>query len=87
MRVLIWQGIWQTYGPHYMLIAITIFLSLIGVVLWGTISGALLPMILRRAGFDPATASTPFVATMVDVTGLVIYFNIALVVLHGTLLK
>ncbi len=87
MRVLIWQQAFQAYGPHYLLVGLTVFLSLIGVVLWGTISGALLPMILRKAGFDPATASTPFVATMVDVTGLLIYFNIALVVLHGTLLK
>jgi magnesium transporter len=87
LRVLLWQQAFQTFGPHYLLIGFTVFLSLIGVVLWGTISGALLPMILRRLGFDPATASTPFVATMVDVTGLVIYFNIALVVLHGTLLK
>jgi len=87
MRVLLWQHAFQAYGPHYLLIGLTVFLSLIGVVLWGTISGALLPMLLRRAGFDPATASTPFVATMVDVTGLIIYFNIALLVLHGTLLK
>jgi magnesium transporter len=85
-RVLCWQVAFHAYGQYYFLIAITIYLSLVGVVLWGTISGALLPIILRRAGFDPASASTPFVATLVDVTGLVIYFSIATVVLRGTLL-
>ena len=60
--------------------------SLVGVVLWGTLIGSLLPFLLRRLGFDPATSSAPFVATLVDVTGLVIYFTVALVVLHGTLL-
>jgi len=60
--------------------------SLVGVVLWGTLSGSLLPFLMRRLGFDPATSSAPFVATLVDVTGLVIYFSVALVVLRGTLL-
>ena len=60
--------------------------SLVGVVLWGTLSGSLLPFVLRRLGFDPAASSAPFVATLVDVTGLVIYFTVALVVLRGTLL-
>ena len=75
-----------SYGPHWLLLAITVGLSLIGVVLWGTMIGSLLPFILRRLGFDPATSSAPFVATLVDVTGLVIYFSVALVVLRGTLL-
>jgi len=60
--------------------------ALVGVVLWGTVAGALLPFLLRRLGFDPATASAPLVATLVDVTGLVIYFTVALVILRGTLL-
>jgi magnesium transporter len=60
--------------------------SLVGVVLWGTLSGSLLPFLMRRLGFDPATSSAPFVATLVDVTGLVIYFSVAVVVLRGTLL-
>ena len=60
--------------------------SLVGVVLWGTLSGSLLPFLMRRLGFDPATSSAPFVATLVDVTGLVIYFSVAMVVLRGTLL-
>ena len=64
----------------------TVAIALVGVVLWGTLIGSLLPLLLRRLGFDPATSSAPFVATLVDVTGLVIYFSVALVVLHGTLL-
>lgn len=85
-RVLAWQGLFHSYGANYFQLAMTIFFSLIGVVLWGTISGAMLPIVLKKVGFDPASASTPFVATLVDVTGLLIYFNIALYVLHGTLL-
>ena len=61
-------------------------ISLVGVVLWGTLTGSLLPLLMRRLGFDPAASSAPFVATLVDVTGLVIYFSVALVILHGTLL-
>jgi magnesium transporter len=68
------------------LVAITVGLALVGIVLWGTLVGSLLPFVLRRLGFDPATSSAPFVATLVDVTGLVIYFTVALVVLRGTLL-
>ena len=67
--------------------AITVALALVGVVLWGTLIGSLLPFLLRRLGFDPATSSAPFVATLVDVTGLVIYFSVALIVLGDTLLK
>ncbi len=85
-RILIWEHFFHTYGPHYQLIALTVALSLVGIVLWGTVAGSLLPFILRRVGFDPASASTPFVATLVDVTGLVIYFNVASIILRGTLL-
>jgi magnesium transporter len=74
------------YGPHWLLVAATVGLALIAIVLWGTLVGSMLPLILRRLGFDPATSSAPFVATLVDVTGLVIYFSVGLVVLKGTLL-
>jgi len=86
-RVVLWQKLHITnYGPHYLLIAFTIWLSLIGVVMFGTLAGSLLPFIMRRLGFDPATSSAPFVATLVDVTGLCIYFTVALMILKGTLL-
>jgi magnesium transporter len=65
---------------------LTVGISLIGIVLWGTLSGSMLPFILRRFGFDPATSSAPFVATLVDVTGLVIYFSVGMLLLRGTLL-
>jgi magnesium transporter len=74
------------YGEHWILIAFTIFFTLIGVVMWGTFSGSMLPFILRRLGLDPATSSAPFVATLVDVSGLIIYFTIASLILSGTLL-
>jgi len=85
-RILIWQGVFSAYGDHYFLVALTVSLSLVGVVLWGSVAGSILPFILRALGFDPASASAPFVATLVDVTGLVIYFTVAEVVLRGTLL-
>jgi magnesium transporter len=85
-RILLWQGMFKAYGEHYFLVALTVALSLVGVVLWGSVAGSILPFILRGLGFDPASASAPFVATLVDVTGLVIYFTIAAAVLHGTLL-
>ena len=85
-RILVWQGLFGAYGEHYMLIALTVSVSLIGVVTWGTLAGSMLPMILRRLGFDPASASAPFVATLVDVSGLLIYFSVASVILRGTLL-
>jgi magnesium transporter len=85
-RILVWQGLFHTYGDHYALLALTVALSLVGVVAWGTLSGAMMPFILRKFGFDPASASAPFVATLVDVSGLVIYFNVAYVVLRGSLL-
>jgi magnesium transporter len=86
VRILLWQGLFGAYGEHYFLVALTVALSLVGVVLWGAVAGSILPFILRGLGFDPASASAPFVATLVDVTGLVIYFTIAAAVLHGTLL-
>lgn len=85
-RILLWQILFQSYGDHYFLVALTVALSLIGVIMWGTIAGATLPFILRMLGFDPASASAPFVATLADVTGLIIYFTVAEMVLRGTLL-
>src|SRR5207237_5409702 len=79
-------GAATAYGPHWFLIGTTVFFSLIGVVMWGSLAGSMLPFILRSLGFDPATSSAPFVATLVDVTGLIIYFVVAKVVLSGTLL-
>ena len=86
VRILLWQGLFNAYGEHYFLVALTVAFSLIGVVLWGAVAGSVLPFILRGLGFDPASASAPFVATLVDVTGLVIYFTVAAAVLRGTLL-
>jgi magnesium transporter len=86
VRILTWQAIWQPYGEHYVLIALTVAGSLIGVVVFGTTAGSMLPFLLRWLGLDPASASAPFVATLVDVTGLVIYFSVASLVLRGTLL-
>jgi magnesium transporter len=86
LRIFIWQTVGGMYGVHYLQIATTVSLSLVGVVLWGSVAGSMLPFVLRKAGFDPASASAPLVATLVDVTGLVIYFSIASIVLHGTLL-
>lgn len=86
IRIAAWSIFSNIYGPHWFLIALTVALSLVGVVLWGTLSGSMLPFVLRRLGVDPATSSAPFVATLVDVTGLIIYFSIAFLVLHGTLL-
>jgi magnesium transporter len=85
-RILIWQAFWHTYGEHYLLIALTIAFSLLGVVTFGTLAGSMLPFILRKCGLDPASACAPFVATLVDVTGLVIYFTVAKIILTGTLL-
>ncbi len=85
-RILLWQALFHTYGPHHLLIALSVASSLIGVVLWGTLVGSMLPFLLRRLGADPASASAPFVATLVDVTGLIIYFTMAKIILSGTLL-
>jgi magnesium transporter len=86
-RVYLWHSLgWASYGSHYTLVALTVCCALIGVVLWGTITGSMLPFILRKLGFDPALSSAPFVATLVDVTGLCIYFGMAALLLKGTLL-
>jgi magnesium transporter len=86
IRVCIWTLFSNIYGPHWLLIAFTIACSLIAVVLLGTLSGAIMPMLLKRLGFDPAAASAPMVATFIDVSGIILYFTIALAILKGTLL-
>lgn len=86
LRVAPWATFTNIYGPHWMLIGITIGITLVGVCTWGTVMGSMLPIILKRFGADPATSSAPFIATLVDVTGLVIYFSIAATILSGTLL-
>jgi magnesium transporter len=87
LRISLWQYLHIfNYGPYHWLVASTVGIALVGVVTWGTLGGAMLPFLLRRCGLDPATSSAPFVATLVDVTGLVIYFNVALYILRGTLL-
>jgi magnesium transporter len=87
VRIVTWQrlGIWS-YGEHYMLLAMTVAFALTGIVAFGSLAGSMLPFVLKRVGFDPASASAPFVATLVDVTGLSIYFYVALFFLRGTLL-
>jgi len=85
-RILLWPTRATTYGEHFGLVALTVAASLIGVVLWGTLAGSMLPFLMKRLGFDPAASSAPFVATLVDVTGLVIYFSVAIIILRGTLL-
>jgi magnesium transporter len=86
VRILVWQRIAHVYGEHWLRIGATVALSLVGVVAFGTIAGSMLPFLLRRLRLDPASASAPFVATLVDVTGLVIYFVLGSVILRGTLL-
>ena len=93
IRIAVWHQLMahgiisDLYGPHWILIGFTISFSLIGVVLWGTIAGSMLPIVLKKLGADPAASSAPFVATLVDVTGLIIYFSVALVFLNGVILK
>ena len=86
-RVVMWQklGIYD-YGEHWLLVGVTVAAALVGVVTIGSVAGSMLPFLLQRVGFDPASASAPFVATLVDVTGLMIYFSVALLILRGTLL-
>jgi magnesium transporter len=86
LRILFWPGTEAIYGPHYFWIGLTVSLSLLGIVLWGTITGSMLPFLLKRFGLDPASASAPFVATLVDVTGIMIYFTLASLLLKGLLL-
>jgi magnesium transporter len=86
IRISAWALLFHSYGEHWLLLAITVGLALIGIVLWGSLAGSMLPILLRRVGLDPATSSAPFVATLVDVSGLIIYFTVAAIILHGTLL-
>lgn len=86
LRITVWSAFSTIYGAHWLLVGWTVGVSLVGIVLWGTIAGSMLPFLLRRVGLDPATSSAPFVATLVDVTGLVIYFSVGLIFLRGTLL-
>jgi len=87
VRIIIWQNLHlYNYGTHWFLIAVTIFFTLMGIVLWGSLIGSMMPIIMKRLKLDPATSSAPFVATMVDVTGIVIYFSIAVLILRGVLL-
>ena len=86
-RVVIWSQFFpETYGPHYLFVGAVVGFSLVGVVLQGTLTGSMLPIILKRMGADPAVSSAPFVATIVDVTGLIIYFSFAFLFLEGLML-
>jgi magnesium transporter len=87
LRIALFQRLgWQDFGPHWRMVGATVGCSLVGIVLWGSLTGSMLPFLLRRLGIDPATSSAPFVATLVDVTGLIIYFLVAALILQGTLL-
>ena len=86
MRIAAWSQFTTIYGPHWFLLAITVSITLIGVVIWGTLMGSMIPMMLKKIGQDPAVSSAPFIATLVDVTGLIIYFTLAFLFLKGTLL-
>jgi magnesium transporter len=87
MRIFLWQHFhFYNYGEHWILVGFTVGFSLLGVVIWGTLSGSMLPILLKKLGADPAASSAPFVATLVDVTGLIIYFSVAFLMLKGTLL-
>jgi magnesium transporter len=87
IRIIVWSMIFpQVYGQHQIAVALAVGMSLIGVVLWGTLSGSMLPLLLKKAGADPAVSSAPFVATLVDVTGLIIYFSVAMLTLKGIIL-
>jgi magnesium transporter len=85
-RIAAWANVFGSYGPHYLLIGAAVSFAIVGVVMWGTLAGSMLPLILRRFGLDPATSCAPFVATLVDVTGLIIYFSAAVFLLKGKLL-
>jgi magnesium transporter len=86
IRIYTWHRFFKSYGTHWISVALTVGISLIGVVTFGTLAGSMLPFILRRLGFDPASASAPFVATLVDVSGLIIYFTVASAIMSGGLL-
>ncbi len=85
LRIVLWSAFSNIYGPYWLLIAFTVGFSLVGIVLWGSLAGSMLPILMKRLKLDPATSSAPFVATLVDVTGLIIYFSMALVVMHNVL--
>ena len=87
LRIAIWSAFSDVYGPHWIQVGVAVSLSLVAIVLWGSVIGSMLPFGLKKLGLDPATSSAPFVATFVDVTGLVIYFSVSTMVLSGTLLK
>lgn len=87
IRVAIWSNFVQDYGPYWIMIGVTLGITLVGVVLWGCLMGSLLPLLLKRIGLDPAVSSAPFVATLVDVTGLIIYFSISIILLKDMLLQ
>jgi magnesium transporter len=86
LRIYVWTFFSTIYGPHWILVGLTVGIALVGVVLWGSLAGSMLPLLLKRLGADPATSSAPFVATLVDVTGLIIYFSIAVTLMRGVLL-
>ena len=86
IRIVSWHFMFGSYGDNWLKIAFTVSIALVGVVMWGTLSGSMLPFVMKRLGADPAASSAPFVATLVDVTGLIIYFSVAAIVLRGTLL-
>jgi magnesium transporter len=87
LRVIVWHGIFpEVYGPHYQLIGLVLGITLLGIVLWGTLCGSMLPLALKRLGADPAVSSAPFVATLVDITGLLIYFSVAFAILSGIMM-
>jgi magnesium transporter len=86
IRISVWAVLFHSYGDHWALLALTVGLALVGIVLWGSLAGSMLPFLLRSLKIDPATSSAPFVATLVDVSGLIIYFTVAGLVLQGTLL-
>jgi magnesium transporter len=85
-RIEIWSRFSPVYGTHPTLVALTVGITLVGIVLWGTVTGSMLPLLMKKLGLDPAASSTPFVATLVDVTGIVIYFTVSVALLRGTLL-
>ncbi len=86
LRIAVWSLFSNIYGEHWALVGATVGLSLVGIVLWGSLMGSMLPLIIKKLGFDPATSSAPFIATLSDVTGIVIYFTVAFFILRGTLL-
>jgi magnesium transporter len=87
VRITVWSYVFpNTYGEHWVLVAATVSIALVGIVMWGSLMGSMLPLIIKRAGFDPATSSAPFIATLVDVTGLIIYFSVAFMIMRGTML-